>query len=137
MITIFDLKLALSNYLFKIINHSIAHLIALVVSHIPVMINEKYLVGNRLTEARNEIAAEKNTTLRRPVLLTMILQMLQMSRLPSRLDTSSVSHFSKTESGINWKSPNTRKHEQNTKTLKTAATGQQYRTASVNICQTF
>ena len=59
MITIFDLKLALSNYLFKIINHSIAHLIALIASHIPVIVNEKYLVGNRFTEARNEIAAEK------------------------------------------------------------------------------
>ena len=59
MITIFDLNLALSNYLFKIINQFIARLIALVVSHIPVMINEKYFVGNRLIEARNEIAAEK------------------------------------------------------------------------------
>ena len=59
LIIIFDLKLALPNYMFKIVSHSIAHLIALVVSHIPVMINEKYLVGNRFTEARNEIAAEK------------------------------------------------------------------------------
>ena len=104
-------------------------------SHIPVMINEKYLAGNRLTEARNEIAAEK-TTWRRPVLLTMILQMLQMSSLPSRLDTSSVSHFPKKSPhpGINCKSPNTRKEEQNTKTLKTAANGEQYRTVPVKIC---
>ena len=50
----------MSNYLFKIINHSIARVIALIVSYISVMINEKYLVGNRLTEAENEIAAEKN-----------------------------------------------------------------------------
>ena len=77
MITIFDLKLPLSNYLFKIINHSIAYLIALVVSHIPVMINKKYLVGSRLTEARNEIAAEKAQHC--VDLLTMILQLLQMS----------------------------------------------------------
>ena len=59
MITIFDLKLALYNYLLKIINYSIAHLIALVVSHIPVMINEKYLVGNRLTVARRK-SQQKN-----------------------------------------------------------------------------
>ena len=97
LITIFDLKSALSNYLFKVINHSIAHLIALVVSRVLVMMNENYLAGNRLTEARNKIAAEKNTTLRRPVLLTMILQMHQMSSLPSTLDTSSVFHFPKRE----------------------------------------
>ena len=59
MIAIFDMELALSHYLFKIISRSIAHFIALVVSHISLMINEKYLVGNKLTEARNEIAAEK------------------------------------------------------------------------------
>ena len=99
LITIFDLQLALSNYLFKTINHSTAHLIAIFVSHIPVMINEKYLVGNRLTEAGNEIAAKK-TTLRRPVLLTMILQMLQMSSLPPRLDISSASHFPKKRAHI-------------------------------------
>ena len=102
-------------------------MIALIVSYISVIINEKDLVGNRLTEAGNEIAAEKNTTLRRPVLLTMILQMFEMSSLSSRLDTSSVSRFPKktTHPGINCKSPNTRKAEQNTKTLKTAANGEQ------------